>query len=126
MGQPMNHIGSYTRTTATGYEQTIDKYQAQNCLGCQMRSLCHKAKGNRIIERNHKLVRLKAKAKQKLMSPRGNAHRKQRCWDVEAVFGNIKHNMNFRRCMLRGLEKVETEIGLIAMAHNLKKETLAI
>ncbi|MBA3985742.1 MAG: transposase [Flavobacteriales bacterium] len=54
------------------------------------------------------------------------AHRKQRCWDVEAVFGNIKHNMNFKRFVLRGLEKVETEIGRITMAHNLKKVTFAI
>lgn len=29
--------------------------------------------------------------------------------------------MNFKRFILRGLEKVETEIGLIVMAHNLKK-----
>lgn len=126
MGQPMENIGSYVRTTATGYEQKIDRYQAKNCVGCQLRSLCHKSKSNRIVERNHKLVRLKAKAKQKLLSPQGIAHRKQRCWDVEAVFGNIKHNMNFRRFMLRGLDKVETEIGLIAMAHNLKKVSLAM
>uniref|UniRef100_UPI002604AC23 transposase n=1 Tax=uncultured Dokdonia sp. TaxID=575653 RepID=UPI002604AC23 len=50
----------------------------------------------------------------------------QRCWDIEAIFGNIKHNMNFKRFMLRGIDKVETEIGLIAMAHNLKKVTLAM
>ncbi len=101
MGQPMENIGSYIRQTATGYEQKIDRYQAKNCFGCQLRSLCHQSKYNRIIERNHKLVRLKAKAKQKLLSPEGVAHRKQRCWDVEAVFGNIKHNMNFKRFMLR-------------------------
>ncbi|MCZ4391305.1 transposase, partial [Vibrio alginolyticus] len=79
------HIGSYQRTTATGYRQNIDRYQAKNCRGCQLRPLCHKAKGNRIVERNHKLIRLKAKAKKKLLSPEGIAHRKQRCWDVEAV-----------------------------------------
>jgi len=126
MGQPMENIGSYVRKTATGYEQKIDRYQARNCEGCQLRGLCHKSKGNRIIEINHKLLRLKAKAKQKLLSQEGIAHRKQRCWDVEAVFGNIKHNMNFKRFMLRGLDKVETEIGLIAMAHNLKKVSLAM
>jgi hypothetical protein len=49
--------------------------------------------------------------------------RKQRCWDVEAVFGNIKQNMNFR-FMLRGIDKVNVEKGLIAMAHNLKKYSL--
>lgn len=126
MGQAMENIGSYQRETATRYVQTINRYQAKNCQGCPIRSLCHKAKGNRIVERNHNLVRLKAKAKEKLLSTQGVAHRKQRCWDVEAVFGNIKHNMNFKRFMLRGLEKVETEIGLVAMAHNLKKVTLAI
>lgn len=29
--------------------------------------------------------------------------------------------MTFRRFMSRGIEKVEAEFGLIAMAHNLKK-----
>ncbi|SFW69952.1 Transposase DDE domain-containing protein, partial [Sinomicrobium oceani] len=83
--------------------------------------LCHKTKGNRTIQRNHELIRLKAKAKALLLSEQGIAHRKRRCWEVEAVFGNIKQNMGFKRFMLRGLDKVETEIGLVAMAHNLKK-----
>ncbi len=125
MGQVMQNIGSYQKETKTGYLQCINQYQASNCLGCPLRGVCHKAKGNRIVERNHNLVRLRAKAKEKLLSPEGIAHRKQRCWDVEAVFGNIKQNMNFKRFMLRGFNKVETEIGLIAMAHNLKKVILA-
>ncbi len=124
MGQAMRNIGSCRRETKTGYLQTIDRYQANNCKGCPMRGVCHKAQGNRIVERNHNLVRLKAKAKEKLLSLEGIAHRKQRCWDVEAVFGNIKQNMNFKRFFLRGIDKVETEIGLVAMAHNLKKVTL--
>lgn len=124
MGQVMQNIGSYQKETKTGYLQTINRYQASNCLSCPMRCVCYKAKGDRIVERNHNLVRLKAKAKQKLLSSQGIAHRKQRCWDVEAVFGNIKQNMNFKRFLLRGMDKVETEIGLIAMAHNLKKVTL--
>ena len=126
MGQAMTNIGSYKKKTKTDLEQTITQYQAQNCKGCPLVSLCHKSKYNRIIERNYNLIRLKAKAKSLLTSEQGIEKRKQRCWDVEAVFGNIKHNMNFRRFMLRGMEKVETEIGLIAMAHNLKKLTLAI
>ncbi len=126
MGQAMTNIGSYNKKTKTGFEQTIIRYQAQNCNGCPLVSLCHKSKYNRIIERNYNLIRLKAKAKSLLTSQQGIEKRKQRCWDVEAVFGNIKHNMNFKRFMLRGIEKVETEIGLIAMAHNLKKLTLAI
>ncbi|WP_339652855.1 transposase, partial [uncultured Salegentibacter sp.] len=52
-------------------------------------------------------------------------HIERRCWDVEAVFGNIKQNMGFKRFMLRGMDKVTTEIGLIAMAHNLRKFSIA-
>lgn len=124
MGQAMGCIGSYQRKTANGFIQTLHRYQAANCKGCPLRSLCHQASGNRIVERNHNLVRLKQKAKEKLLSEDGIAHRKQRCWDIEAIFGNIKQNMGFKRFMLRGMEKVETEFGLIAMAHNLKKVSL--
>lgn len=123
MGQQMTNIGEGHRKTKTGYLQTYTRYKAKNCKGCSLRSLCFKAKGDRIIEINYSLVRLKVKAREKLLSKEGIAHRKRRCWDVEAVFANIKHNMNFRRFMLRGIQKVETEIGLIAMAHNFNKLT---
>ena len=121
MGQEMRKVHTYESKTRNGFIQEIHRYQAQNCRGCPLRGSCHKAKGNRIIERNHNLIRYKEKAKNLLLSEEGIAHRKRRCWDVEAVFGNIKHNMSFKRFMLRGMDKVTTEIGLIAMAHNLKK-----
>jgi transposase len=121
MGQEMTKTHTYQSKTKNGFTQEIYRYQAQNCCGCPLRGSCHKAKGNRIIERNHNLIRLKEKAKNLLLSKEGIAHRKRRCWDVEAVFGNIKQNMGFKRFMLRGMENVTTEIGLIAMAHNLKK-----
>ncbi|WP_249730666.1 transposase, partial [Paenibacillus sp. J2TS4] len=35
--------------------------------------------------------------------------------------GHIKGNRSFRRFSLRGLEKVHTEFGIVALAHNLLK-----
>ncbi|MFN0140006.1 MAG: transposase [Pyrinomonadaceae bacterium] len=55
-----------------------------------------------------------------LTSDEGIEKRKQR-WQVEAVFGNIKQNKGFRRFNLRGIDKATTEIGLIAIAHNLQR-----
>ncbi len=121
MGQTMKKIGTRHRITQTGFKQSADLYQAQNCEDCPVRVVCHKSKDNRTIERNHNLIQHKATAREKLLSEEGIAHRKRRCWDVEAVFGNIKHNMNFKRFMLRGIEKVAIETGLVAIAHNLKK-----
>lgn len=125
MGQEMKKTLIYESKTKNGFTQEIHRYQAQNCNGCPLRGSCHKAKGDRIIERNHHLIRLKQKAKNLLLSEEGIAHRKRRCWDVEAVFGNIKQNMGFKRFMLRGMDQITTEIGLIAMAHNLKKFSVA-
>ncbi len=41
--------------------------------------------------------------------------------EVESAFGHIKGNRSFRRFLLRGLEKVHTEFGIVALAHNLLK-----
>jgi hypothetical protein len=64
---------------------------------------------------------LKAQARQLLLSDEGIRKRKQRSIDVEPVFGQLKHNRNFKRFRLRGLQKVEIEMGLVAMAHNIAK-----
>jgi hypothetical protein len=86
-----------------------------------MRGACHKSKDNRIIEVSHRLNELKALARERLLSEKGKAHRSKRPVDVEPVFGILKQNKGFRRFSLRGMEKVNIEFGLLAIAHNLKK-----
>lgn len=122
MAQPMNYIGTIERKTSTGFIQHIRKYQAQNCNGCPLRGTCHTAKTNRTIEINHNLNRHKQIAYEKLTSDEGIQRRKKRCVEVEPIFGNIKNNHHFKRFMLRGKAKVETEFGLLAIAQNLRKK----
>jgi hypothetical protein len=86
-----------------------------------MRGACHKQKVNRIIEVNPQLVRYKQMVREKLNSEVGLQYRSQRPVDVEAVFGNVKFNHGFKRFLLRGMEKVEIEAGLISLAQNLRK-----
>ena len=40
---------------------------------------------------------------------------------VEPVFGIVKEAMGFRRFLLRGLEKVEGEWALVALAYNCRR-----
>ena len=122
MGQRMENIGNYAKENNSGFEQSISRYQAKNCNGCPLRGVCHKAKGNRIIEINHNANKHKHNARELLTSEEGIAHRKQRAQDVEPIFGNIKQNKGFRRFMLRGKQKVTAEFGLLAIAHNLMKK----
>jgi hypothetical protein len=120
-GKPMKPIGESYRTTANGFKQKMVKYQAAKCKGCPLRGQCHQQKGNRIVAINHRLRKLKQQADERLKSEQGIAYRKRRPADVEPIFGNIKHNKNFKRFMLKGLNKVEIETGLLALAHNLAK-----
>ena len=121
IGQKMYFIGNQSDKTDAGYIKIISRYRAQNCQGCPLRCICHKSAGNRIIEVSHRLNELKFKVRERLYSEKGIIHRKRRPVDVEPVFGMIKSNRNFKRFMLRGLEKVGIEFGLLAISHNLKK-----
>ena len=123
MGQPMKKIGERKRKTKSGYLQTHIAYQAQNCQGCPIRGACFKAKGNRIVERNHSLEKHKEKVRQNLLSEIGEIKRKQRTADVEPVFAHIKSNRNFKRFTHKGIEKAELEFGLHALAHNIRKKS---
>ena len=120
-GKRLHAIDCYTETSKTGYQKQITRYQAEDCEGCQLRAHCHDQAGNRIIKVNHRLRAYKASACTRLLSDVGQKYRKRRSVDVEPVFGMVKHNRAFRRCSLRGLDKVTIELGLIAIAHNLAK-----
>ncbi|HEY9169704.1 MAG TPA: IS1182 family transposase [Lutibacter sp.] len=122
MGQRMHKTHQSQKTTEAGYTQILSHYQAKNCEGCPLRGQCFKAKGNRSIERNHNLERHKQRTRELLLSETGIQKRKQRTADVEPVFAQLKHNNNFRRFSLKGLEKVELEFGLMALGHNLRKK----
>lgn len=121
IGDAMKRVGEKIRTTKNGFKQTITQYEAPDCRRCALRTACHERKGNRVVDVNHRLRNLKQQADARLTSEAGIAYRKRRAADIEPVFGNIKHNKNFKRFMLRGLKKVEIETGLLAIAHNLAK-----
>lgn len=122
---PANKSFRYTRTiktkTATGYEIQKRLYQCEDCSGCGLRLLCHKSKENRIISQSDKLKEYRAKARELLETESGKIYRRKRSVEVESVFGDIKRNRGFRRFNLRGKEKVNAEIGLISIAHNMIK-----
>jgi len=121
MGQRLTYRYTKNVKSKLGYESKVKVYQAQRCQDCPLRGKCHKAKTNRIINRNPNLQKHRKIAKENLWSLRGIRLRKQRNCDVEPVFGHIKHNRHFKRFTLRSLSKVSIEFGLLAIAHNIKK-----
>ena len=122
MGQHMTRIGTSHSKTASGYRSENARYRAQNCNGCPLRCLCYKAKGDRrTIEVNHRLNEYKRKARELLTSEEGLRHRGRRCIEPEAVFGQMKFNMAYRRFRHFGKDKVTMDFAFFAIAFNLKK-----
>ena len=121
MGQILTNIGTRKSKSDLGYISTLTRYKAQNCSGCPLRGLCHKSKNNRVIEINCKLNEYRKNARERLLSEKGIYHKGRRCIEPEAVFAQIKHNNQWCRFRLRGLEKVNVEFTLVAIAHNLRK-----
>ena len=121
MGQHMNRIGLKKGKTDSGYVTESIRYQAVRCEGCPLRGQCFKAKGNRIIEVNHRLNEYKRQAREKLTSEEGIRHRGRRCIEPEAVFGQMKYNMQYRRFRHFGMDKVTMDFAFLAIAFNIKK-----
>ncbi len=109
------------KKTINGYKQTIRTYGAENCEGCKLKEQCTKAKGNRTIQVNTNLERHKEIARKNLNSNKGIELRRQRGWEIETFFGDLKHNQKYKRIRLRGLEKAQIEINWLAISYNLRK-----
>jgi transposase len=104
-----------------GYPIETRHYEATDCNACPFKPECTQAKGNRHIRVSFRLRRFREQAKTNLLSEQGRKLRVQRNVEVETFFGQVKHNMHFRRFHLRGLEKVKTEWCLVCIAHNMRK-----
>ena len=65
--------------------------------------------------------RIKRKARELLTSETGLKHRGRRCIEPEAVFGQVKSNMAYRRFRHFGKDKVTMDFAFFAIAFNIKK-----
>lgn len=110
-----------TKRTATGYEVHYRLYQCKDCGGCPYAKECKRGDGNRTIQISPKLEQYKAEARENLNSEKGWELRKKRGNEVETPFGDLKSNQKFTKFSLRGLPKVDHELGLLCMAYNIRK-----
>jgi len=120
-GKRLSPVETGARKTDTGYASIEQYYQAEDCDGCSHREKCHASKYDRRIRTRPLLEYYKTEMRVKLKSGEGMKMRSQRPVEVESVFGHIKWNRNFKRFLLRGIDKVKIEWGLLSLAHNMMK-----
>ena len=66
-------------------------------------------------------MEFKRQARERLTSEKGLEHRSRRPIEPEAVFGQMKYNMQYKRFRHFGKDKVTMDFAFFAIAFNAKK-----
>ena len=122
MGQHMERVGTCYDKTDSGYRTQASVYRTKNCEGCPLRWGCYKSREPaRTIKANHRLMEYKQQARERLTSEKGLMHRSNRPIEPEAVFGQMKYDMQYKRFRHFGKDKVTMDFAFFATAFNIKK-----
>ena len=120
-GRYLNFEREELKQTSTGYQSIERIYCSEDCSGCPLKP---KGVAKDYLRRITVKPNLEAHRKQvdaRLNSEEGQALIRRRGTEIETVFGAIKHNFGIRRFLLRGIEKVKVEFGLILLGYDIKK-----
>lgn len=121
-GKRLNFVCDRKRRTENGYETRKKNYICEDCSGCPYRDQCFKgAYENRKIELSHTYTRQKREATERITTDYGIKLRMNRSIQVEGAFGVLKQDYGFRRFLMRGKRKTETQFFVLAMAYNIQK-----
>jgi len=117
----LKKAGITHKTSASGYRSEITLYECESCEGCQHKSKCTKAAGNRQMKVSKTFVEKRDISYQNIMSEQGTLLRVNRSIQVEGAFGVLKNDYNFTRFLTRGKTSVKTEFMLLCFGYNINK-----
>jgi transposase len=118
---PSGETLTYEKNYTKGQKWKGRVYSTNACDNCTLKEKCLSPKARFKHLRREDRQHLAEKMLQQSRAPEGKARLKRRSSSVETVFGNIKHNMGFRRFNLKGLVAVNAALNLVCIAHNINK-----
>ena len=116
MGKQLTPVHRKQNKTTTHIQ-----YRCPGKAGCPLADRCVKTKPTARTLTRDRYQELRDETGRRMATPEGRAIYKARAPGIEGVFAILKHHMNIRRFLLRGLEKVRCEWNWICTAYNLKK-----
>ena len=120
-GKKLFNKGTRNKTSKSNFKSIVHIYESKSCLGCEYKSKCTKAKGNKLLYVSKNFVRLRKDSIENISTKEGILLRVNRSIQVEGAFGVIKQDYGFRRFLMRGNIKVRIEVLLMAFAYNVNK-----
>ncbi|MBL4709417.1 MAG: transposase [Flavobacteriales bacterium] len=114
--------GEILKTNGTWYQKKsykVKQYKTKNCKSCPVKSLCTKAKYQKIIERHEFAEALEINKQNIDKNPEIYAQRQA---IVEHPFGTMKRQWGFDHIMTKkSKERASSDVGFIFIAYNLKR-----
>ncbi|TWH46689.1 IS1182 family transposase [Sporomusa sp. KB1] len=127
-GHPIKAAYEKKTKSKAGYPIVTTVYACTECAGCPYKAQCIKGKSKTPLEERSKnlyvsktFLRQRQEMQARIQSEEGVLLRINRSIQVEGAFGVLKQDMGFRRFLLRGKGKVQTELLLLCMGYNLNK-----
>lgn len=124
-GKQLHKIGEKREKTSTGYISEKTVYECSECSGCARKSECIRSKSTKPLEERRKRLEVaqyfskqRCAMTEKISTEEGKKLRMNRSIQAEGVFAYIKTDLNFRRFMTHGKERVGAEWTLLAFAYN--------
>ena len=117
----LNVIRNNIRKSKSGYEARVTVYECENCDGCQYKTKCTKAKGNKKLSVSKNFIKKRLKSLENITTSEGIMLRTNRSIQVEGAFGVLKEDHGFRRFLTKGKNNVKTEFTLLCFGYNVNK-----
>lgn len=128
MGHPIEASGEKKVKSKSGYTKEITQYSCSHCQGCPHKEKCIKGRSKTPLEErsknmevSKKFLRQRKEMEERIKSEEGIILRVNRSIQVEGAFGIVKQDMSYRRFLLRGQVKIQTELYLLGLAYNINK-----
>lgn len=116
---PENFILPKTTTFQQNGREASRYENPTACKTCNFLSDCSKGKHRTITRDSNEQIKLEMR--ESLNSPENKEIYKLRAHSAESPTGHIKHNLKYKIFMRRGKEKVNMEMGLLCILHNILK-----
>ena len=128
-GKKLLPSGIKYRKSRSGYIAETTQYCCEDCTDCPFKQQCIKGNNSKKpleertkhFEVSKNFLAKRAEARQRITTDEGKLLRMNRSIQSEGAFADIKADMNFRRYLCKGNEKVMAESILLALAHNVNK-----
>ena len=117
----LRFVDMIKKKSKSGYESMVKVYECENCEGCEFKSRCTKAKGNRQLQFSPIFAQKRQESLENITSPSGIILRMNRSIQVEGAFGVLKEDYGFRRFLTRGKKNVKIEFMLLCFGYNINK-----